>query len=241
MLRYKAMTSFNLEDAIQFRTYLERCREIYRHEWESVRQRWQDLQYTWRDSQYRNFEPDFQRLVHTHDNILDDLEQQLQSLDRAINVIDRMKDNLTHLDSTSTITFSESTAPSSVSKQTNISTNSPNITVQEANSVITDYLANLYRESASLLNSFAKNSVTYLIVGLEIIVCLNSLYNTETVKVLEAAFFPETVITTSEKTTVKRLLEILNKDSNDLQKELNDFLIDLGAEQLKRRREENTE
>jgi hypothetical protein len=235
------MTSFNLEDAIQLRNRLERYRETYRHEWESVRQRWQDLQYTWRDSQYRNFEPDFQRLVHTHDDILDDLERQLQSLDRTINMIDRMKDNLTHLDSSSAITFSESTAPSSGSKQANISTNEAGVTGQEANSVITDYLANLYTESAIFLNSFAKNSVAYLVVGLEILVCLNGLYNTEMMKVLEAAFFPETVITTFEETTVKRLLEIFNKGSNDLQKEVNDFLIDLGAEQLKKRREENTE
>lgn len=235
------MTSFNLEDAIQLRNRLEQCRETYRHEWEFVRQRWQDLQYTWRDSQYRNFELDFQRLIHSHDDVLDDLERQLQSLDRAIDVTDRMKDNLTHLDSNSAITFSKSTAPSSILKQTNISTNAPNITEQEANSAITNYLANLYQKSANFLNSFAKNSVTYLIVGLEILVCLNSLYNTETVKVLETAFFPETVITTSEKATVERLLGILNKDSNDLQKELNDFLVDLGAEQLKKRREENAE
>jgi exonuclease VII small subunit len=88
------MTSFNLEDAIQLRNRLERCRETYRHEWESVRQRWQDLQYTWRDSQYRNFEPDFQRLVHTHDDVLEDLERQLQSLERAISIANRLNETL---------------------------------------------------------------------------------------------------------------------------------------------------
>jgi hypothetical protein len=89
------MTSFNLEDAIQLRNRLERCREVYRHEWESVRQRWQDLQYSWQDSRYRDFEPDFQRLIHTHDDILEDIERQLQQLEQAIAVVERMKETLT--------------------------------------------------------------------------------------------------------------------------------------------------
>jgi hypothetical protein len=96
------MTSFNIEDAIQLRNRLERCRETYRHEWESVRQRWQDLQYTWRDSQYRNFEPDFQRLIQTHDDVLDDLERQLQSLERAISVTNCLNEKLQDLNNLST-------------------------------------------------------------------------------------------------------------------------------------------
>jgi GNAT superfamily N-acetyltransferase len=96
------MTSFNLEDAIQLRNRLERCRETYHHEWESVRQRWQDLQYRWCDSLCHNFEPGFQRLVHNHDDVLNDLERQLKQLTQAILIIEQMNSNLSFCNSSAT-------------------------------------------------------------------------------------------------------------------------------------------
>jgi hypothetical protein len=216
------MTSFTLEDAIQLRNRLERCRETYRYEWESVRQRWQDLQYTWRDSQYHNFEPDFQRLIQTHDDVLEDLERQLQQLEQSIAVTERMNEKLIHLSVNSFSTPSNSIPSSFPQKQTAENVSSP--TSAQESQVIFDQLTTLYEKLADMLKSFTKSSSTYLFLGLEILACINGMNNTQTVTIFNAVLSPNTVI---------------NSENSDSLKEYQDFLVDLGVEQLKKRREED--
>jgi hypothetical protein len=106
------MTSFSLEEAIQFRNRLQRYKELYHYEWESLRQRWHDLQYVWQDSHRLEFEQDFQRFIQSQDEIFTDLESHLQRIDRVIIVIHSIQENLAPLsENTQPISTQATTSP----------------------------------------------------------------------------------------------------------------------------------
>ena len=93
------MTSFSLEEAIQFRNRLQQYKELYDFEWSSVMNRWQDLQSVWQDSSCIEFERNFQQFIQPQDKTCTNLEIHLQEIDRTIEVIGKMKETLPNLDS----------------------------------------------------------------------------------------------------------------------------------------------